>query len=197
MSVTAVQGRIAEIQSLIASMSAPAARPVSGPSASASAAAFSAELAGAFYGASDSATPSALAADVIAEAQKYVGMPYVWGGSSPAAGGMDCSGLVQHVYSQFGIDLPRVSADQARSGAPVASLADALPGDLVAWDNSGRNVGADHIAIYLGDGMILEAPRTGLDIRIISIADSGHGTPDYIRRVLPDSNAPALNAASA
>ena len=66
-------------------------------------------------------------------------------------------------------------------------MAEARPGDLVAWDNSSRNVGADHIAMYLGDGMILDAPRTGLDIRIISIEDAGLGTPDYIRRVLPDS----------
>jgi hypothetical protein len=123
-------------------------------------------------------------------------MPYVWGGSSPADGGMDCSGLVQHVFAQHGIDLPRVSNDQARSGSPVASLAEARPGDLVAWDRSSRNVGADHIAIYLGDGMILEAPRTGLDIRVISIADSGHGTPDFIRRVLPGEGVSATAPAS-
>ncbi len=134
------------------------------------------------------ATSSTTTADaVIAEAKKYVGMPYVWGGSSPADGGMDCSGLLQYVYGKYGVDLPRVSADQARAGVEVASLAEARPGDLVAWDNSSRNVGADHIAMYLGDGMILDAPRTGLDIRIISIEDAGLGTPDYIRRVLPDS----------
>lgn len=134
------------------------------------------------------ATSSTTTADaVIAEAKKYVGMPYVWGGSSPADGGMDCSGLLQYVYGKYGVDLPRVSADQARAGVEVGSLAEARPGDLVAWDNSSRNVGADHIAMYLGDGMILDAPRTGLDIRIISIEDAGLGTPDYIRRVLPDS----------
>jgi hypothetical protein len=144
------------------------------------------------------AGPSSSSADaVIATAKQYVGMPYVWGGSSPADGGMDCSGLVQWAYAQHGVDLPRISADQARAGTEVASLDQARPGDLVAWDNSGRNVGADHIAIYLGDGMILEAPRTGLDIRVISIEASGHGTPDYIRRVLPEPGATSVSALGA
>ncbi|MCK5927027.1 MAG: transglycosylase SLT domain-containing protein [Nocardioides sp.] len=139
---------------------------------------------------------TATAQGVIATARQYVGMPYVWGGSSPADGGMDCSGLVQHVFGQHGVDLPRVSNDQARSGTPVASLAEARPGDLVAWDRSSRNDGADHIAIYLGDGMILEAPRTGLDIRVISLEASGHGTPDFIRRVLPGEGVSATAPAS-
>nr|WP_179519733.1 transglycosylase SLT domain-containing protein [Nocardioides perillae] len=162
------------------------------PRTTGSAAAFASSLqsAGATATATASAAPSsgssAQAASVVAEAKKYVGMPYVWGGSSPADGGMDCSGLVQYVYGKHGIDLPRVSADQARTGSPVASLAEARPGDLIAWDNSGRNVGADHIAIYLGDGKMLEAPRTGLDIRITTIDAAGHGAPDYIRRVLPE-----------
>ena len=183
MSITAVEARIAQIQGQLQSL-APA---------SMNGAQFAQMMSGATaaYSPATSATSGTAAtgtADaVIAEARKYVGMPYVWGGSSPADGGMDCSGLVQYVYGQNGVDLPRVSADQARSGTAVPSLDQARPGDLVAWDNSTRNSGADHIAIYLGDGKILEAPRTGLDIRVISIADSGHGTPDYIRRVLPDT----------
>ncbi|WP_232681123.1 transglycosylase SLT domain-containing protein [Nocardioides sp. R-C-SC26] len=130
---------------------------------------------------------SPLADQVIAEARTFVGMPYVWGGDSPSDGGMDCSGLMQYVFGRHGIDLPRVSADQARAGTAVGSMAEARPGDLVAWDNSSRNNGADHIALYLGDGKILEAPRTGLDIRVIDLAASGHGEPDYIRRVLPEA----------
>ena len=96
------------------------------------------------------------------EAKKYLGLPYVWGGTDPQTG-MDCSGLVQLVYKKLGYDLPRVSADQARAGRPVASMAEAQPGDLIAWDNSSRNNGVDHIAIYIGDGKMIEAPRTGLE----------------------------------
>ncbi len=112
---------------------------------------------------------------------------------------MDCSGLVQLVYKQLGFDLPRLSADQARQGTPVASMAEAKPGDLIAWDNSSRNNGADHIAIYVGNGKMIEAPRTGLDIRLVDVPS----TPDYIRRILPEpgraapprSPEPALPAA--
>lgn len=131
---------------------------------------------------------------VVAQAKKYLGLPYVWGGTDPTKG-MDCSGLVQVVYKQFGIDLPRLSADQARSGTAVASLDQAKPGDLIAWDNSSRNNGADHIAIYAGNGKMIEAPRTGLDIRLVDVPSR----PDYIRRILPDTGAApvAVGAAGA
>lgn len=126
--------------------------------------------------------------DVVAEAKEYLGLPYVWGGNSKQTG-VDCSGLVQQVYRSLGYELPRVSADQARSGTKVDSLAEARPGDLIAWDNSSRNNGADHIAIYLGNGKMIEAPRTGLDVRIIDVPT----TPDYIRRIV---DTPASAAAS-
>ncbi|MBS2940002.1 transglycosylase SLT domain-containing protein [Nocardioides sp. J2M5] len=117
---------------------------------------------------------------VVAKAREMVGLPYVWGGTDPQRG-VDCSGLVQSVYSSFGIELPRLSADQARAGTPVASMAEAQPGDLIAWDNSGRNVGADHIAIYIGDGQMIEAPRPGGHVQVVPVTTP----PDYIRRVLP------------
>lgn len=100
---------------------------------------------------------------IVELAQEYVGTPYVWGGDSPD--GWDCSGFVQWVYGQMGIDLPRVSYQQANYGERV-SLNKLQPGDLVAWDNSSRNSGADHIAIYLGNGRIIEAPRRGIPTRI-------------------------------
>jgi|LULE01.1.fsa_nt_gb cell wall-associated NlpC family hydrolase len=189
MSIAAVEARIATIQGQLQQLN---------PTSPVNGAVFAQMMSGASaaYGTSGTTGTSASADAVIADARQYVGMPYVWGGSSPADGGMDCSGLVQYVYGRHGVDLPRVSADQARSGTPVASLAEARPGDLVAWDRSSRNVGADHIAIYLGDGMILEAPRTGLDIRVISIEAAGHGTPDYIRRVLPQDGASGISGVS-
>ncbi len=182
MSVADMTSRINQIQAQLTAFSPTSQR------AAGSAAAFAASLGsvGATTGLGGS-TPAATGGGttgerVVDEAEKYLGMPYVWGGSDPSQGGMDCSGLVQHVYQQFGIDLPRVSADQARSGTPVTSMDQARPGDLLAWDNSGRNVGADHIAIYAGNAMMVEAPRTGLDIRLVPVPS----TPDYIRRVLPE-----------
>lgn len=130
--------------------------------------------------------------DVVAEAKKYLGLPYVWGGTSKDKG-VDCSGLVQSVYKSLGYDLPRVSADQARSGTPVKSLAEARPGDLIAWDNSSRNNGADHIAIYIGGGKMIEAPRTGLNVRIVDVPSE----PDMIRRIISTPAATSGPAATA
>lgn len=96
-------------------------------------------------------------------AKKFLGTPYVWGGTSP--NGFDCSGFVQYVYGHFGVHLPRISADQARAGARV-SFKDLRPGDLVAIDNSSRNSGADHIGIYLGNGLVINAPRPGRSVQI-------------------------------
>lgn len=187
MSVTDVTQRIQQIQSQLA-MLGPAR--TSGTTATAFAAALDAT-------ATDQRTTgtSAEGEAVVAEAKKYLGLPYVWGGNSITKG-VDCSGLVQQVYKSFGYDLPRVSADQARSGRPVASMAEARPGDLIAWDNSSRNNGVDHIAIYIGDGKMIEAPRTGLNVRIIDVPS----TPDVIRRILPESSgvaAPTTTTSSA
>lgn len=102
-------------------------------------------------------------------ARQILGTPYVWGGSDPDSG-VDCSGFVQWVFKQVGVSLPRISAQQARSGKRVG-IDQLQPGDLVGWDNSARNNGADHIAIYLGNGQIIEAPRPGLGVRIRSLDD--------------------------
>lgn len=193
MSISDVTSRIAQIQQQLALL-----QPVG---SSTSGVDFADTLSEVTSLAGDPAGPIATAggrtvtgAAVVAEAQKYLGLPYVWGGTDPEKG-MDCSGLVQVVYDNLGIDLPRLSADQARAGTAVPSLAEAQPGDLIAWDNSGRNIGADHIAIYVGNGKMIEAPRTGLDIRIVDVPS----TPDYIRRVIPDGGvpgAPGLAAAN-
>jgi hypothetical protein len=113
---------------------------------------------------------------VVDEARNYLGVPYVWGGTDPKKG-LDCSGLVQLVYRKFGVDLPRVSYEQARAGRPVANLAQARPGDILAFDSP-----VDHVAIYIGNHKMIEAPRTGLDVRVIDVYE----TPTAIRRVLPE-----------
>ena len=191
MTVNTVTSRIQELQAQL-SMLVPSA------SSQAAAAGFAQALDSAT--ASTSATASATAGTsttgtaggeaAVTEAKKYLGLPYIWGGTDPTKG-MDCSGLVQVVYKHLGYDLPRLSADQARSGEKVNSMAEAKPGDLIAWNNSSRNSGADHIAIYAGNGKMIEAPRTGLDIRLVDVPS----TPDYIRRIVPD-NAPAAGTSA-
>jgi cell wall-associated NlpC family hydrolase len=108
-------------------------------------------------------------ADIVVEAKSFVGTPYVWGGTSPR--GFDCSGFVQYVYKHAGVGLPRVSSQQASSGQRI-SLSQLKKGDLVAWDNSTRNKGADHIAIYLGNGRIAEAPRPGVALRVRNLGSN-------------------------
>lgn len=113
---------------------------------------------------------------VVELAKQHLGTPYVWGGESPS-GGFDCSGLVQYVFGQMGVELPRVSRDQARAGQPVASLADARPGDLLAFNDP-----VDHIGIYAGDNMMVVAPKRGDVVKLQRVTAS----PTAIRRVLPD-----------
>jgi hypothetical protein len=117
---------------------------------------------------------------VVAEARKYLGVPYVWGGTDPSRG-LDCSGLVQLVYKKFGVELPRVSYEQARAGTAVDGLAAAKPGDILAFGSP-----VHHVAIYIGDDKMIEAPRPGKDVQVSSVYE----TPTAIRRVLPDPSAP-------
>ncbi len=114
---------------------------------------------------------------VVAEARKYLGVPYVWGGTDPQKG-LDCSGLVQLVYKNLGIELPRVSYEQAKAGTAVTGgLKNAKPGDLLAFNSP-----VTHIAIYIGDGKMIEAPRPGRDVHVTDV----YATPTAIRRVLPE-----------
>lgn len=116
----------------------------------------------AFSGTANGANSQARRGDVVSTAMSYLGTPYVWGGNGRS--GLDCSGLVQQVYRSFGVDVPRLSADQIRAGRRV-SYDQLRPGDLLGWDINSRNNGADHISIYAGGGYIIEAPRPGLAVR--------------------------------
>lgn len=110
---------------------------------------------------------------VIEYAKTAIGQPYVWGGSNLTSG-VDCSGLLYAAFAKAGFNIPRVSYQQANYGTRVG--VDALrPGDLYAWDNSSRNPGADHIALYLGNGQILEAAKPGTVVRIRTLGPDEGG----------------------
>lgn len=190
MSIVEVQARMAAITARFVVPTPPMAPRASAP-ASASGSAFAAELAKASpaspvspastvpaAGAGSGAAGSAAA--VIAKAKTYLGVPYVWGGTNPGTG-LDCSGLTQLVYGHAGVDLPRVSWQQAKTGTPVDGLANARPGDLLAFSSP-----VDHVAIYLGDNKMIHAPKPGKSVEISEVYE----TPTAIRRVLPEVESP-------
>lgn len=111
-------------------------------------------------------TPNA--ARVIEQAKKFVGTPYKWGGSGPL--GFDVSGFTQYVYRSVGLNLPRLSYQQATYGKRIP--VDAVrPGDLVAWDGSPQTGGADHVAVFIGNGRVIHAPRPGERVKISPLWD--------------------------
>ena len=102
-----------------------------------------------------SPAPTAVAARVLETADRYVGVPYVWGGNTPGSG-FDCSGFTKYVFAREGIQLPRTSREQARAGRAVALDYGAfLPGDLLLFAEPDEAV--SHVAIYVGDGVIIHA----------------------------------------
>ncbi len=110
--------------------------------------------------------PDPLRAQVVFTAMQMVGVPYRWGGSTPQ--GFDCSGLVQYVYSNAGLRLPRTAADQMDASAPV-TLENAQAGDLLFFRDGGRT---SHVAIYLGDGRFVHAPSTGSQVSLDSFGNA-------------------------
>ncbi|WP_286217119.1 C40 family peptidase [Paraoerskovia sediminicola] len=116
----------------------------------------------------DSAAPAAAAnSSIISIASRYVGVPYVYGGSTPS--GFDCSGFTQYVFAQAGISLPRSSGAQGSVGTRI-SRSQAQPGDLI-WTPG-------HIAIYAGGNTQIDAPRPGKTIQFRNIWQSN---PTFIR----------------
>ncbi len=112
---------------------------------------------------------------VVGIAMRYLGIPYVWGGASPA--GFDCSGFVMYVYAQVGVSLPHYTGAQWNAGVPV-SRSDLEPGDLVFFDGLG------HVGLYIGGGQFIHAPETGDVVKISSLNDGWYAaTYDGARRI--------------
>ncbi|MFF5260715.1 C40 family peptidase [Actinomadura viridis] len=106
---------------------------------------------------------------VIRAAYTRLGWPYVWGGESEGEGGYDCSGLMQFAFAKAGISLPRVAADQARAGW-VIPYSKARPGDMLIWANDPTAPGyISHIALYIGDGKMIAAPRRGTVVQVQNV----------------------------
>ncbi|EES48753.1 NlpC/P60 family protein [Clostridium botulinum] len=102
---------------------------------------------------------------IIKEAQKYLGIPYLWGGTTPE--GFDCSGLMQYVFNSQGIEIPRVSQDQQSFAEPI-NLSELKPGDLVFNKSSNST----HVGLYIGDDKYLHAPHTGDVVKISTLSTS-------------------------
>jgi cell wall-associated NlpC family hydrolase len=101
-------------------------------------------------------------ADLVRTARQFVGLHYLWGGLSPW--GYDCSGLTWAVYRTHGITIPRDADAQFAAGTPV-SLSQLLPGDLLFYEHP--VVG--HVAMFIGDGLMIESPNSRSEVRIVPV----------------------------
>ncbi|HVS86520.1 MAG TPA: C40 family peptidase [Gaiellaceae bacterium] len=112
---------------------------------------------------------------VVRYAKHFLGVRYVYGGSSPRSG-FDCSGFVRYVYQHFGISLPHSSWGDMVRGKRVARN-NLLPGDILFFDGGG------HVGIYVGNGRFIHAPHTGTVVRIQTLAGWYSGLYDGARRM--------------
>jgi cell wall-associated NlpC family hydrolase len=118
------------------------------------------------------------AAGFVQAAKRLLGKPYVWGGTT--INGTDCSGLLYYAFNAAGIKMPRYAASQYGHMGTQVDSKQALPGDIVYWDEPGS---VDHVGIYLGNGMVLNSPHSGTVTQIQHV----WGNPVY-RRIINDDN---------
>jgi peptidoglycan DL-endopeptidase CwlO len=114
----------------------------------------------------DPPAPASGVARALAFARAQIGDPYVWGAAGPGA--WDCSGLTMGAWRAGGISLPHYSVAQYAQSSPI-SRSDLRPGDLVFWGSSSSPSSIYHVALYAGNGMIIQAPRTGRDVEEVSM----------------------------
>jgi cell wall-associated NlpC family hydrolase len=112
--------------------------------------------------------PAAAVGAMLRAAMSRRGLPYVWGADGPRS--FDCSGLVQWSFAQAGIRMPRVAADQALSG-PAVPVSQLQPGDLLFYHTDPTDpTYISHVAIFLGNGWMIQAPEPGLTVEVVPAA---------------------------
>jgi cell wall-associated NlpC family hydrolase len=139
--------------------------------------------------------PRKTSARVIPTAERYLGTPYRWGGTSPVTG-FDCSGFVQYVFARNAVNLPRTSRQQAKVGAAMPrSFRRLAPGDLVMFAERGEPI--SHVAIYAGRNRIIHATSSGGAVRYDDLdTRRGQWFVEHMvaaRRVTPDARGVMLD----
>lgn len=130
----------------------------------------------------------ATGADIVAYAKQQLGKPYVWGAEGPNS--FDCSGLIQYSYKHFGLSTPRTTSDMMgrKSNLKPIGRADLQPGDLIL-SHWGSMPPHSHVAMYAGNGKVVEASHKGTPVRVLSYGPSYVAHTDAYRRV------PGINGA--
>ncbi len=125
-------------------------------------------------------------ADIIAESEKYLGVPYVWGGFTPL--GFDCSGLVQYVYKQLGITLERSTYYQVHQGKTV-SRSELMPGDLIFFTGTPNDPNdISHVGIYKGNDLFIHSPNPGDYVRVSNLNSAYYDSRYYVsKRIITPS----------
>ena len=113
-----------------------------------------------------------------------LGKPYVWGASGP--NGFDCSGLTLQAYHAAGIGLPRTTYDQVYAGQPIFDITQLAPGDLLFTEGSDPGPGGapGHVGMYVGSGMVIDAPHTGATVQLTNLSEWVHQVV-AVRRMVP------------
>lgn len=142
----------------------------------------------------ETATAGVLAQQAINYSLAQIGKPYVWGAAGPDS--FDCSGLVQQAWKAAGVDIPKFTQTQYEQGGQQIPLSAAQPGDLIFWGYGRDPRATHHVALYLGNNEIVQAPQPGETVERTKLWDGGELLPTAVRPV-PNTPEPVAASASA